>query len=242
MKTCLFALLLMLVTLPSSANQRIRFASSATYPPFEYLNADNQIIGFDIDLAKALCQQMKAHCTFVNNPFNTLLEGLKYHRYDAVISGLDITEERSKTVSFTSPYYENAAVVLASQGRFSSLQQMKGKRLGVETGTTHQTYFQQHYPDIIAVPYDSYINAMLDLQNQRLDGVVGDVAAASQWRKAHPDLAVVGQQLTDDKYFSGMAIAVRQDNNALRERFNTALAALEENGTLEALRKQWFPD
>lgn len=242
MKPLLFPLLLALVSLHASAGERIRFASSATYPPFEFLNSDNQLAGFDIDLAKALCQQLKADCSFVNNPFNTLLEGLKYHRYDAVISGLDITDERRQIVSFTHSYYENAAVVLAARGRFSTLEQLKGKRLGVETGTTHQKFFQDHYPEIIAVPYDSYINAMLDLSNHRLDGVVGDIAAASQWRKVHPELAEVGQPLTDRKYFSGMGIALRQDNQPLRRQLNIALQQLEENGTIDALRQQWFPN
>ncbi len=85
------------------------------YPPFESIGANNEIVGFDIDLAKALCKQMQAECTFTNHAFDSLIPSLKFRKYDAVISGMDITPERSKQVSFTTPYYENSAVVIAKK-------------------------------------------------------------------------------------------------------------------------------
>ncbi|MDA6249200.1 ABC transporter substrate-binding protein ArtJ, partial [Escherichia coli] len=84
------------------------FGVSATYPPFESLDASNQIVGFDIDLAKALCKQMPADCPFTNHAFDSLIPSLKFKKYDAVISGMDITPERSKQVAFTDPYYANS--------------------------------------------------------------------------------------------------------------------------------------
>ena len=104
--------------------------------PFESLDQNNQIVGFDIDLAKALCQQMQAECTFTNNAFDSLIPSLKFRRYDAVISGMDITAERSKQVDFTQPYYANSAIVIAHKGEYSDFSQLKGKRIGVENGTT----------------------------------------------------------------------------------------------------------
>lgn len=83
--------------------------------PFESIGANNEIVGFDIDLAKALCKQMQAECTFTNHAFDSLIPSLKFRKYDAVISGMDITPERSKQVSFTTPYYENSAVVIAKK-------------------------------------------------------------------------------------------------------------------------------
>ena len=140
---------------------KIRFASSATYPPFESLNSDNQIVGFDIDLANALCQQIKAECTFTNNAFDSLIPALKFRRYDAVISGMDITPERSKQVAFTQPYYANSAVVIAAKGKYPTMEALKGKRIGMENGTTHQRYLQDKHPEVVPVAYDSYQNAIL---------------------------------------------------------------------------------
>lgn len=115
MKKLVLAALLASFTFGASAAEKINFGVSATYPPFESIGANNEIVGFDIDLAKALCKQMQAECTFTNHAFDSLIPSLKFRKYDAVISGMDITPERSKQVSFTTPYYENSAVVIAKR-------------------------------------------------------------------------------------------------------------------------------
>lgn len=243
MKKWILAAALATLAMSAHAAETIRFASSATYPPFESLDRDNQIVGYDIDLAKALCQQMKAECTFTNNAFDSLIPSLKFRRFDAVISGMDITDERSKQVDFTQPYYANSAVVIARKGKFSDFAALKGKRIGVENGTTHQKYLQEKHPEIATVAYDSYQNAILDMKNGRLDGVFGDTAVVNQWLKTNSDLAPVGEHVTDKAYFgTGLGIAVRKGNAALRDRLNDALATLKSNGTLQQLNQKWFPE
>lgn len=243
MKKWTLAAALMTLTLASHAADTIRFAASATYPPFESLNKDNQIVGFDIDLAKALCQQMKAECTFTNNPFDSLIPALKFRRYDAVISGMDITPERSKQVDFTQSYYTNSAQVIARKGTFDQGASLKGKRIGVENGTTHQKYLQDRHPEATPVAYDSYQNAILDMKNGRLDGVFGDTAVVSQWLKTNSELTPVGEHVTDPAYFgTGLGIAVRKGNEGLRDKLNGALATLKTNGTLHQLNQKWFPE
>ncbi|VTP61397.1 ABC transporter arginine-binding protein 1 precursor [Serratia rubidaea] len=165
-KLLLAAAVLAGVTFSAQAADTIRFASSATYPPFESLDANNQIVGFDIDLAKALCKQMQAECTFTNQAFDSLIAALKFKKFDAVISGMDITPERSKQVSFTQPYYANSAIVIAQKGKYASLAELKGKKVGMENGTTHQKYMQDKHPEINTVSYDSYQNAILELKKR----------------------------------------------------------------------------
>ena len=225
-----------------SAADKINFGSSATYPPFESLDANNQIVGFDIDLAKALCKQMQAECTFTNHAFDSLIPSLKFRKYDAVISGMDITPERSKQVSFTTPYYANSAVVIAKKGAFKSFEELKGKRIGMENGTTHQKYLQDKHPEIKTVSYDSYQNAIIDLKNGRIDGVFGDTAVVNEWLKTNPQLGTVGEHVTDAEYFgTGLGIAVRPDNQVLLTKLNTALAAIKADGTYKKISDQWFP-
>ena len=101
MKKLVLAALLSTFAFGAAAAEKISFGVSATYPPFESMDANNQIAGFDIDLANALCKQMQAECTFTNHAFDSLIPALKFKKYDAVISGMDITPERSKQVSFT---------------------------------------------------------------------------------------------------------------------------------------------
>lgn len=243
MKKWIVAFALAALSMNALATDKIRFASSATYPPFESLDSDNQIVGFDIDLAKALCQQIKAECTFTNNPFDSLIPALKFRRYDAVISGMDITAERSKQVDFTQPYYANSAVVIARKGRFNDISQLEGKRIGVENGTTHQQYLQEKHPGVVTVAYDSYQNAILDIRNGRLDGVFGDTAVVNQWLKSYSELAPVGDHVTDKAWFgTGLGIAVRKGNETLRDKLNAALAALKANGEWQRINQKWFPE
>ncbi|EHD21952.1 MULTISPECIES: arginine ABC transporter substrate-binding protein [Brenneria] len=242
MKKLLLAALLAGMTCGAMAADTIRFASSATYPPFESLDANNDIVGFDIDLAKALCKQMQATCTFSNQAFDSLIPALKFRRYDAVISGMDITPERSKQVAFTQPYYANSAVVIAQKGKFSDFAALQGKRIGMENGTTHQKYMHDKHPEVRTVSYDSYQNAVLDLKNGRIDGVFGDTAVVNEWIKTNPDLTTVGEHVTDREYFgTGLGIAVRPNDQALLEKLNKALDAIKADGTYQAINDKWFP-
>ena len=215
MKKLVLAALLASFTFGASAAEKINFGVSATYPPFESIGANNEIVGFDIDLAKALCKQMQAECTFTNHAFDSLIPSLKFRKYDAVISGMDITPERSKQVSFTTPYYENSAVVIAKKDTYKTFADLKGKRIGMENGTTHQKYIQDQHPEVKTVSYDSYQNAFIDLYTEKV---------------------------TDPQYFgTGLGIAVRPDNKALLEKLNNALAAIKADGTYQKINDQWFP-
>ncbi|MFP1851814.1 arginine ABC transporter substrate-binding protein [Lonsdalea quercina] len=242
MKKWVLATLLAGMTFGATAANSIRFASSATYPPFEFMDANNQIAGFDIDLAKAMCDQMKATCTFTNQAFDSLIPALKFRRYDAVISGMDITSERSKQVAFSQPYYANSAIVISQKGKFATFADLKGKRIGMENGTTHQKYLNDKHPEIQTVSYDSYQNAIIDLKNGRIDGVFGDTAVVNEWLKNSPELGTVGEKITDQVYFGiGLGIAVRPDNTALLTKLNQALSDVKANGTYKTISDKWFP-
>ncbi|MCE9904896.1 transporter substrate-binding domain-containing protein, partial [Hafnia paralvei] len=99
MKKIIIATVLAGISVSASAAETIRFAAEASYPPFEFMDANNQMQGFDIDLANAICKQMKATCTFTNQSFDSLIPSLKFKRIDAVISGMDMTPERQKQVA-----------------------------------------------------------------------------------------------------------------------------------------------
>ncbi|MEA1064603.1 arginine ABC transporter substrate-binding protein [Erwinia sp. HR93] len=241
MKKLLLAVTLATIAYNASAGEKIRFASSATYPPFESMSANNQIVGFDIDVAKALCKQMQAECTFTNQAFDSLIPALKFRKFDAVISGLDITPERSKQVTFTSPYFANSALVIAKKGAFSDFSALKGKRIGMENGTTHQKYLQDKHPEVKTIAYDSYQNAIIDLKNGRLDGVFGDSAVVSEWLKTNPQLGPATEKVTDPEYFgTGLGIAVRPGNTALLNKLNAALVEIKKDGTYQKISAAWF--
>ncbi|MDU7482414.1 MAG: arginine ABC transporter substrate-binding protein [Hafnia alvei] len=241
MKKIIIATVLAGISVSASAAETIRFAAEASYPPFEFMDANNQMQGFDIDLANAICKQMKATCTFTNQSFDSLIPSLKFKRIDAVISGMDITPERQKQVAFTAPYYDNSALFIAEKGKVADIAALKGKRVGMQNGSTHQKYLQEKHPEITPVPYDSYQNAILDLKNGRLDAVFGDTAVVNEWLKQNATLSAVDDKVTDPNYFgTGLGIAVRQNNAELLNQFNTALNQLKQDGTYKTIYSKWF--
>ena len=241
MKKIVLAALLAGISLSASAAETIRFATEASYPPFEFVDANNKIMGFDVDLANALCKEMNATCTFTNQAFDSLIPSLKFRRFDAVMAGMDITPEREKQVLFSKPYYDNSALFIAQKDKAADVAALKGKRVGVQNGTTHQKYLMDKHSEIKTVPYDSYQNAILDLKNGRIEAVFGDTAVVNEWLKQNPNLAAVGEKVTDKAYFgTGLGIAVRQGNSALQEKFNAALDKVKADGTYKTIYSKWF--
>ncbi|CAI0942949.1 Putative ABC transporter arginine-binding protein 2 precursor [Serratia quinivorans] len=241
MKKLIIAAVLAGISVSASAAETIRFATEASYPPFEFIDAGNKIQGFDADLANALCKEMQAECTFTNQAFDSLIPSLKFKRFDAVMAGMDITPEREKQVLFTKPYYDNSALFVAQKGKVADVAALKGKKVGVQNGTTHQKYLTDKHPEITTVPYDSYQNAILDLKNGRVDAVFGDTAVVNEWLKQNAALAAVGDKVTDKDYFgTGLGIAVRQKNTDLQGKFNAALDKIKQDGTYETIYKKWF--
>ena len=231
MKKVLIAALLAGMSLSATAAQTIRFATEASYPPFESIDANNKIVGFDVDLANALCKEIDATCTFTNQAFDSLIPSLKFRRFDAVMAGMDITPEREKQVLFTTPYYENSALFVGQQGKFTSIDALKGKKVGVQNGTTHQKFITDKHPEI----------TKLDLQNGRIDAVFGDTAVVTEWLKSNPKLAAVGDKVTDKDYFgTGLGIALRQGNTELQQKFNAALEKVKSDGTYQSIYNKWF--
>lgn len=241
MKKIVLAALLAGISLSASAADTIRFATEASYPPFEFVDANNKIMGFDVDLANALCKEMNATCTFTNQAFDSLIPSLKFRRFDAVMAGMDITPEREKQVLFSKPYYDNSALFITQKGKVADVAGLKGKRVGVQNGTTHQKYLGDKHSDITTVPYDSYQNAILDLKNGRIDAVFGDTAVVNEWLKQNQNLTALGEKVTDKAYFgTGLGIAVRQGNSALQQKFNAALDKVKADGTYKTIYNKWF--
>ncbi|MDR0219150.1 MAG: arginine ABC transporter substrate-binding protein [Enterobacteriaceae bacterium] len=248
MKKILLAALLTTLTLstfPFSAaateKETLRFATEASYPPFEFIDANNKIQGFDVDLANAICKKIDVKCTFNNQAFDSLIPSLKFRRVDVLMAGIDITPERRKQVDFTDIYYDNSASFIAIKGKFNKISDLKGKQVGTQNGTTHQKYMMEQHKELNVVPYDSYQNAILDLKNGRVSAVFGDTAVVNEWLKKNEGLATIGDKITDKNYFgTGLGIAVRKGNTALLNKLNKALADIKQDGTYDTIYKKWF--
>ncbi|MGF1702322.1 arginine ABC transporter substrate-binding protein [Photobacterium makurazakiensis] len=241
MKKILLASLIGLAATHAVAQEEIKFAMEATYAPFEYVDENNEIQGFDVDLANALCDVIDAKCSFHNQPFDSLIPALKFRRYDAAISGIDITEQRLQAVNFTDAYYDNSAAFVSLKDKVESQEALKGKRVGVQNGSTHQSYLTDEMVGVTAVPYASYQDAFIDMQNGRIDSVFGDTAVVAEWFKKNDNLAYVGDQVTNTEYFgNGFGIATNKDNQELVDKLNAALKTVKENGQYQQIFDKYF--
>ncbi|HRQ55912.1 MAG TPA: ABC transporter substrate-binding protein [Azoarcus taiwanensis] len=222
---------------------RIRIATEGAYAPFNFVDASGQLQGFDVDIAKALCEKMQADCDIVAQDWDGIIPGLQARRYDAIIASMSITPERQRVVAFTNPYYSNVLAFIGPKGvEFGTdADSLKGKTLGAQRATIAGQYLEDTLGRSVTVKlYDTQDNAYLDLAAGRLDGMVSDKFPAYDWLQsdAGQGFEFKGEDIDiDDK----IAIAVRRQDNALRERLNKALAEILEDGTYAEINARYFP-
>ncbi|MDP8033220.1 lysine/arginine/ornithine ABC transporter substrate-binding protein [Pasteurella atlantica] len=238
MKKLLLTALFATTALSVAAKDTITFAMEPTYAPFESTTEKGEIVGFDVDLAKALCTELEMTCQFKNTPFDSLIPSLKFKKFDAIISAMDVTEKRQKQVSFTEPYLENSASFLALKEKKTP---ETAKIVGVQNGTTYQEYLVKKAPQYQTKAYASLQSAILDLKNGRIDMIFGDTPVLAEWLPTETSVTFVGDKVKDKDFFGvGYGIAVNKSNKELLEKLNTALKTVKENGTLDKIYQTWM--
>ncbi len=248
-KTLFFALSSLLITAFAASAQdarKIKIGVEGGYPPFSMVGTDGKLKGFDIDITYALCEQMKAQCTLVQQEFDGLIPSLQSKKIDAVIASMSITEERQKVVDFSDKYYRTPARFVAKKnsGLVVTAAGLKGKRIGVQRTTTHDRFATDTFKESEIVRYAKQDDVFLDLTAGRLDGAVLDWMAASEGFLKSPsgkDYSFQGPIYIDFKYFGvGAGIAVRKGDTALRNDFNAAIKAIRANGTYKKIQDKYF--
>lgn len=250
MKIRLAALLAcMVLSAPLAAQQfdTISFGVDGGYPPFDVLAPSGEITGFDIDIANALCTQLKAKCVFVKQPFESMIAALNAHKFDAIIASLNITDERKKEVDFTDRYYRSAAQLVARKGSplLPDVASLKGKTVGVQTGSTHEAFAKANWANhgVKIVGYANQDNVYLDLLSGRIDAALQDNIQAATGFIDTPrgqKFAFAGPVIQDGGISSDVGIAVNKDNPALRDALNGAIKAIRADGTYDAIQKKYF--
>ncbi len=245
------ALLLSAVLLCAPAAARdwssVRIGVDATYKPFTFKTPDGRFTGFDVDIASALCAEMKAKCAFVESSWEGIIPGLRANKFDAIVSSMSITDERKKAVAFTDKYYKTPTSVIAKAGSVDgSPASLKGKRVGALKASIQEGYAKGVLAPAGAavVSYDSTQQAYLDLKSGRLDAVVVDKFEGKGGFLDTADgkgYAFAGPDLSDPKWFgTGAGIAVRKEDGELRDRLNAALKAIRANGTWKRVADKYF--
>jgi polar amino acid transport system substrate-binding protein len=226
----------------------VRIGTEGAYPPFNFFDTNKQLQGFDIDIAKALCEKMKVKCDFVAQDWDGIIPALLAGKYDAIIASMSITEERKKSVDFTNKYYNTPASFVANKKMNvadASPETLKGKTLGAQSATTHASYLEDKYKGSTIKLYGTQDEANADLVAGRLDGVLADKVALLEWLGKTEDgkcCKFIGSDIRDVKYFGdGAGIAIRKNEPELKAMFDKAIAEIRADGTYKKINDKYFP-
>jgi polar amino acid transport system substrate-binding protein/arginine/ornithine transport system substrate-binding protein len=224
----------------------LRIGVEGAYPPFSWKESDGTLKGFDIEIAEALCAQMKRKCTMVEQDWDGMIPALMAKKYDAIVASMSITEERKKRVNFTGKYYNTPAKFVAKDGSGLEVSKagLKGKRIGLQRGTTHQCFMEKMYPDAELVLYASQEEVFQDLAIGRIDAQFSDSIAADDGflkTDAGKGFGFVGGDMHDmECHGEGAGIAVRKGDDKLRMEFNAAIKAIRDNGVYQKINSKYF--
>ena len=229
-----------------SAAAVIRIATEGAYPPFNFVDKDGHLAGFDVDIAEALCARMHARCEILAQNWDGIIPGLQIGQYDAIVSSMSITPERAQQVSFTDPYYDTPTRFVARKGTNVeiSVAGLAGKRVGVQRATVQERLLRANFYQAVPVLYDSQAAAEKDLLAGNIDLLLGEsVALAQSFLKSGPGqaFAFVGPSFTDPAILGiGAGIAVRKDEPGLLAAFNAALVQIRADGTFKKINERYF--
>lgn len=230
----------LLLALPARA-ETLKIGTEGAYPPFNQIDSAGKLIGFDIDIAQALCDSMNVKCVFVRQDWDGIIPGLLARKYDAVVASMSITAERSEAVDFTDPYYAKKLRYVAAEDSKLDPAHLGGKVIGAQRATISAGYLEDHAPTGAEIKlYDTQENAYLDLVSGRIDAILADHLISFEWLRsdAGKGFAFLGEPIDiNDK----VGIAVRKGDTKLLARFNAAIADIIANGAYEEISSKYFP-
>ena len=225
----------------------IRIGVEGAYPPFSAVTTSGELYGFDIDIANALCDEIGATCTLVQQDWDGIIPALLARKFDAIIASMSITEERKKKVAFSIKYYNTPGKFAQKKGSGIEISEegLKGKTVGVQRATTHDNFVTEVFGDAVEVKrYGTQDEAYLDAKAGRLDLLLADSVAMSEGFLATDegaDWEFVGPGFSDPKYFGeGAGVAIRKKDEDLVELFSNAIMAIRENGTYKEINDKYF--
>lgn len=217
------------------------------YPPFSETAPDGAIVGFDIDIANAVCGQLGQQCVMVKTDWDGMIPALLEKKCDAIVASMSATPERKQVIDFSAKYYREPVrfVAKADAGFTDTPDGMAGKTVGVQRGTIHQAFMEAHYPQTQLVLYGSQDEADLDLVSGRIDAVMATSIQLDSGFLQTPSgkgFAFFGAENHYDPaiHGTGAAIGVRKEDTELRDKISAAIAAIRADGEYQTIEKKYF--
>ena len=221
-------------------NKELVVGSSATYRPFAYENPNKEIVGYDIDIIKAVAQKSGLQIKIVNTPWTGIFAALNNGDVDLVISGVTINDKRKQSYDFSMPYFEaRQLIAVQKDSAAKTLKDLAGKKIGVVTGSTGDDTASREFgktnPDIRR--FESTPVVISELVNSGIDAAIGDNGVIAFRAQEHKQLKTVNDPAFPKEFFG---IVVKQGNKALLDKINSGMAAIKADGSYAQIYKKWF--
>ena len=222
----------------------LRVGVEGNYPPFSRMGTDGKLSGFDIDIAMAVCAQMKTDCTLVQQEWDGMMPALHARKFDLIVASMTITEERKKAADFSDPYYDVPSRWVAKSGQFANHEPatLKGKKIIVLRNSPRAKFVAEKYPDSSTLLVAKETDVYLELQSGRGDIGFGSSVVSGEAFLNKPEgkgFAQVGPAVRLDGG-GGVGIAFRKGDAALRDKVNAALKAIRADGSYKRLADKYF--
>lgn len=227
--------------------KELRIGMEPLYEPFEYRTPDGRLVGFDVDIANALCDEMKMKCVFIAQSFDGLIPALMAKKYDVIISSMTRTVERRKAVAFSDKIYNTPHAIVARKGSSidASPASLAGKKVGVLKGSVQEMYAVKvlRPAGAAVLSYANMPDSYLDMKSGRIDAVVADLVEVRSGLLNKPEgkaFVIVVSSLVDPVFANGTGAAVRKQDRQLLEKINEAIKAIRANGTYKRIADTYF--
>ena len=216
----------------------LRMGTNATFPPYEYVDENNEVAGIDADIAAAIAEKLGMELEITDMAFDSLIPALQSDTIDIVLAGMTVDPERAEQVNFTDSYATGVQVIIVPGGSdIASPDDLEGKNIGVQTGTTGDLYCTDDYGQEFVKQFDNGPLAVAALVNGQVDCVVIDNEPAKNYVAANQGLKILDTAYANEEY----AAAIAKDNTELFEQVNAAIQELKEDGTIDSIIEKYIP-
>lgn len=219
----------------------IRVGVEGTYVPFNFVNKDGELTGFDVELSRAIAENLGLEVRFVKTKWVALIGGLKADKFDAIVASMSITPEREESVDFTRPYTVTGAVLICrdDNAKYHQLSDLKGANVGAGMGTTFAELAQSVEGADVSV-YKTFPAYLRDLIAGRLDVIINAKAVSGYVLQKHDYPVSICSDILNAKNPGRIGMAIKEGNTALLKKMNEAIAAYVASPDYRKLYEHWF--
>jgi len=216
----------------------IKFALTGQYPPFNFVDKNNNLAGFDVEIGKEIAKRIGVKGVPITTAWDGIIAGLLAKKYELICGSMAITPKRLKSIDFSDPYYRSGAqLFVGNNSSITSINDFKGKKIGVTLGTTYEKWVRENVSGVKIRTYKGVPAMVLETKNGRIDGFVTDkIVGAMAIKEKGAPLKLAGKLLYEEK----MGIAMRQNNPKLKSKINAALTKIKYDGTYHKISLKWL--